>query len=87
LAISTMSQKSSFASPGGSIRLASELHHAIGVGDGADLFGPRGRRQHDIGEIRCLGQEDVLHDNVVKRRHRLTRVNRRRDRTSPGSHP
>ena len=46
-------------------RAASELHHAVGVGDGAGLLGPRGRRQHDIGEIRRLGEEDVLHHEVV----------------------
>ena len=55
-------------------RLASELHHAIGVGDGADLLGPRGGGQHDVGEIRRLGEEDVLHDQVIERGQRFARV-------------
>ena len=54
--------------------LAAELHHAIGVRDGADLLGPRGRRQHHVGEIRRLGQEDVLHDQMVERGEGLAGV-------------
>ena len=55
-------------------RLAAELHHAVGVGHGADLLRPGGRRQHDVGEIRGLGEEDVLHDQVIERGERLARV-------------
>ena len=70
----TINQKSSLRVTGRLDRLASELHHAIGVGDGADLLRPRGGRQHDVGEIGRLGEEDVLHDDVIERGHRFARV-------------
>jgi len=59
---------------GGSIAFRPSLHHAIRVGDGADLLGPRGCCQHDIREVRGLGEEDVLHDQMIERRERLARV-------------
>jgi len=42
-------------------RLSGELHHAIGIGERAGLLREGGRRQHDVGEVRGLGEEDVLH--------------------------
>ena len=67
-------QKSGLRVAGRLDRLAPELHHAIGVGDGADLLGPRGGGQHDIGEIRRFREEDVLHDQVIERGERFARV-------------
>ena len=75
------------ASPGGVERLPSELHQPVGVGERAGLLGERRRRQDHVGEIRGLGQEDVLHDQHLELRERLPRVLRRRDPTSPGSRP
>ena len=54
--------------------LAPELHHAIGVGDGAHFFRPCGCGQHDICEVCRFGQKDILNDEVIERRHRLARV-------------
>ena len=54
--------------------LAAELHHAVGVGDGAVLLGPRGGGQHHVGEVAGLGEEDVLHHQVLELRHRRARV-------------
>ena len=67
-------QKSSSRVAGRLDRLAAELHHAIGVRHGADLLGPRGRGQHDVGEVRRFGEEDVLHDQMIERGERLAGV-------------
>ncbi len=55
-------------------RLTSELHHAIGIGDGADLLRPRGGGQHDVGEVRRFGEEDILHDQVIEGGERFAGV-------------
>ena len=48
-------------------RLADALDAALGVGDGALGLGPgRGRRQDHVGELRGLGQEQVLDDEEVE---------------------
>ena len=48
-------------------RAAHALHATLAVGDGALRLGPpRGRRQHDVRELGGLGEEDVLHDQVVE---------------------
>jgi len=47
-------------------RLSSELHHAVCVGDRADLLRPRRRRQHHVGEISSFGEKDVLHHHVIE---------------------
>ena len=47
-------------------RRAPHLHLAVGVGDGAVLLGPAGRRQDDVRELRGLGHEQVLHDQVFE---------------------
>ena len=53
--------------PGRVDRLAYALHPALGVGDRALVFAPvGGRGQHDVGELRGRGQEDVLDDEVVQ---------------------
>ena len=55
-------------------RLAHALHPALGVGDGAVALAPRRRAgQHDVGELRGLGEEDVLHDEVVEALEQLRR--------------
>jgi hypothetical protein len=46
--------------------LAAELHHAIRVRHGADLLRPRRRGQHDVGEVRGFGQENVLNDKMIE---------------------
>ena len=45
---------------------AAHLHLAVGVGDGAVLLGPGRGRQDDVGELRGLGDEEVLHDQVLE---------------------
>ena len=67
-------QKSSLRVAGRLDRLAPELHHAIGIGDRADLLRPRGGGQHDIGQVRGFGEEDILHHQVIERRERFARV-------------
>ena len=48
-------------------RLADQLHATLGVGDRAVGLAPRRRpRQHDVGELGGLGEEDVLHDEMVE---------------------
>ena len=47
-------------------RLTAELHQAVGVRERAGLLGERTRRQDHVGEIRRLGQEDVLHDEEIQ---------------------
>ena len=55
-------------------RLAAHLHLAVGVGDGAVLLRPAGGRQHDVGIDRGLGEEQVLHHEMLEMRQRLARV-------------
>ena len=55
-------------------RLAAELHQPVGVGEGAGLLRERARRQDDVGEVAGLGEEDVLHDQVLEHRQRFARV-------------
>ena len=51
-----------------------DLHLTVGVGERAPLLGVRGGRQHDVGVPRRLGQEDVLHDEMLELGQRLARV-------------
>ncbi len=55
-------------------RLASELHHAVGVGHGSRLLRPCRRRQDHVGEVASLGEEDLLHHQPVELGERLARV-------------
>ena len=55
-------------------RLAAHLHLAIGVGDGAVLLRPRRGRQDHVGIDRGLGEEEVLHHEMLEMRQRLARV-------------
>ena len=43
-----------------------ELHSAIRVGEGAALLERRGGGQDHVGELGCLGEEDVLHHQEVE---------------------
>ena len=56
------------ARPGGWLdRLAHALDAPLRVGDRALALGPgRGRRQHDVRELRGLGQEQVLDDEQLE---------------------
>jgi hypothetical protein len=51
-----------------------ELHHPIRVRDRAVFLGPRGRGQHDVGEVRRFGEEDVLDDQVIERREHIENI-------------
>ncbi len=55
-------------------RLAAHLHLAIGVGDGAVLLRPARGRQHHIGIDRGLGEEEILHHEMLEMRQRLARM-------------
>ena len=56
-------------------RLAHALDAALGVGDGALALGPgRGGRQDDVGELRGLGQEQVLDDEEVEALEQVDRA-------------
>ena len=47
--------------------LARALNAPLAVGDGAFALAPRGRAgQHHVGQLRRLGEEDVLHHEVVE---------------------
>ena len=52
-------------------RLAPHLDLAIGVADGAVFFRPGRGRQHDVGIARGLGQEQILHHEMLELRQRL----------------
>ena len=54
--------------------LAAHLHQPVGVGEGAGLFGEGGGRQDHVGEVGGLGQEDVLHHQVIQRGQRFARM-------------
>ena len=71
---SWISSQSCRASPGGSTTGRRDLHLPVGVGEGAPLLGVRGGRQHDVGMPSRLGQEDVLHDEMLELRQRLARM-------------
>ena len=47
-------------------RRPSDLHLTVGIGIGAELFGMRGGRQHDIGMPGGFGEEDVLNDEMLE---------------------
>ena len=51
-----------------------DLHLPIGVGERAPLLRMRRGRQHDVGVPGRLGQEDILHDEMLERGKRLARV-------------
>jgi hypothetical protein len=51
--------------------LATHLHQAIGVGEGAGFLRKSAGRQDHIGQVRGLGQEDVLHHHVLQAGHGL----------------
>jgi hypothetical protein len=51
------------------------LHAALAVGDRAVGLAPGGGGgQHDVGKLRGLGEEDVLHHEVVERAQHLLGV-------------
>ena len=54
--------------------LLTQLHHAVGVADGAGLFRPGAGRQHHVGHPCGLGQEDVLHHQVLEARQGMAGV-------------
>src|SRR5690606_39574652 len=54
-------------------RLPPELHGPVGVRERAGLLGERRGRQHDVGEVAGLREEDVLHDQHLELRERLSR--------------
>ncbi|MNT27845.1 hypothetical protein D3C72_1634950 [compost metagenome] len=54
--------------------LAAELDGAVGVGEGAGLLREGRSRQHHVGQVGGLGQEDVLHHQVVERGQRVARM-------------
>ena len=51
---------------GGLEGLAAELDAAVGVGEGAGLLGVSGGGQDDVGVAGRLGEEDVLHHQVLQ---------------------
>ena len=55
-------------------RLAAQLDQPVGVGEGAGLLRERAGRQDDVGEVGGLGEEDVLHHEVLERRERFARM-------------
>ena len=55
----------------GAARLPEALHAPLGVGEGALALGERRHRQHDIGELRRLGHEQVLDHQELERGERL----------------
>ena len=71
---SWMIHRSCRASPGSGSACAAHLHLAVGVGDGAVLLRPGRGRQDDVGVGRGLGQEDVLHHEMLEMRERAARV-------------
>ena len=48
-------------------RLFAQLHHAVGVADGAILLGPGRGGQHHIGQPGGLCHKDILHHQVLER--------------------
>ena len=68
-------------------RLAAQLHEAVGVGEGAGLLGEGAGRQDHVGEVRGLGEEDVLHDQVLELRRAPRARGSRRGRDIAGFSP
>ncbi|MNM80225.1 hypothetical protein D3C81_921890 [compost metagenome] len=66
--------------PGRVDRLPAQLHRAVRIGEGASLLGEGRGGQHHIGQAGGLGQENVLHHQMVERGQRLARVLRIRVR-------
>ena len=67
-------------------RAADALHAPLAVRDRALRLAPaRGRRQHDVRQLRRAREEDVLHDEVVEPLEQVQRVGVRLLRTAPGS--
>ena len=56
-----MISQSTRASPGGLAALLMRDHAALDVGGRALVLGPHAARQHDVGQFRALGQEEVDH--------------------------
>jgi hypothetical protein len=54
--------------------LARQLHAAIGIGEGAGLFRKGRGRQDDVGVERGLGDEQILHHEMVELCQRLAGV-------------
>ena len=54
--------------------LARELHAAVGVGEGAALLGKRRGRQDHVGVERGLGDEEILHHQMVEHGQRPARM-------------
>ena len=69
-----MIHRSCRASPGGSMRLAAHLHQPVGIGEGAGLFREGAGRQDHVGQVGGLGEEDVLHHQVLQRGQRFARM-------------
>ena len=74
LAISTMIDRSCRASPGGVSACRPSCTRRSVLVNVPVFSGKRRRRQDDVGEIRGLGEEDVLHHQHLERRQRLPRV-------------
>ncbi len=74
LAISWMIHRSCRASPAAGEHGPRYLHAPIRVGEGARFLGKGRGRQHHIGVERGLGQEEILHDEVIEHRQRLASV-------------
>src|SRR5699024_6057098 len=55
-------------------RLAAHLYQTVGIGECTIFFHVYGRRQHDIGEPRGFGEENILDDEVFKLRKGLPYV-------------
>ncbi len=67
-------------------RLAHALHAALARGDGPLGLRPAGTaRQHDVGELGGLRQEEVLHDEMVEPPRAVSRALAGRPPTAPGS--
>ena len=73
-AISWISAQSCRASPGGLEHGPRDLHLPVGVGEGAPLLGVRRGRQDHVGVPGGLGEEEVLHDEMLELGQRLARV-------------
>ena len=78
---------SSRASPGGSSALRTRCtRRSLLVTVPSDSHHAADGRQHDVGELGGLGEEDVLHDEVVEAFEQPDGGSRR-PRAAPGSRP
>ena len=73
-AISCVIHQSWRASSGNRHDFAADLDLPVGIGEGTGLFRMRRGWQHDVRVPRRLGQEYVLHHQVIQCRQRFTRV-------------